>query len=156
VLWVDEAWRDRMRPAVPSHGNGLPFPASFDWRGTHDVTPVLSLPAALSFWRSLGGEAAWARAAGLAESFAHQVQERWGGQVSADLGTLPMVLLEVPRSVVPAERLGEACRWLSDVAKVEAVGWPGAGRGWVRLSSPLYTSAQDVERLLDSLPRYPG
>jgi isopenicillin-N epimerase len=154
VLWVDEAWRDRMRPAVPSHGNGLPFPASFDWRGTHDVTPVLSLPAALSFWQSLGGDAAWRRAAVLAESFASQVQSRWGGETSPDSGTLPMVLVEVPRSVVPPERLGEACRWLSDVAKVEAVGWPGAGRGWIRLSSPVYSSATDVERLLTRSPRF--
>jgi isopenicillin-N epimerase len=57
-LWVREDLRPSVRPAVISHGANAPvgpaerYRAEFDWMGTQDPTPALSVPAAIEF---LGG-----------------------------------------------------------------------------------------------------
>jgi isopenicillin-N epimerase len=65
-LWVREDHRRAVRPAVISHGANAPVPPEqrfgieFFWMGTDDVTPALSVPAALRFLEELlpGGAAA--------------------------------------------------------------------------------------------------
>lgn len=56
-LWAREDRREGLVPTVVSHGwnaTGVDrFRALFDWTGTDDPTPVLSLPAALDFLGSL-------------------------------------------------------------------------------------------------------
>jgi isopenicillin-N epimerase len=53
-LYVGEAWRDRVRPHVISHGWNTPWPkayryhALFDWTGTADYSAWLSVPSALA------------------------------------------------------------------------------------------------------------
>lgn len=52
-LWVREDWRDRVRPAVISHGANSTrndrsrYHLEFDWTGTDDPSPWLSIPAAI-------------------------------------------------------------------------------------------------------------
>jgi isopenicillin-N epimerase len=52
-LWAREDRRDRVRPLVVSHGHNVRRPGrtrmhdEFDWPGTDDPTPFLSVPAAL-------------------------------------------------------------------------------------------------------------
>ena len=65
-LWVREDRRRDVRPAVISHGANAPVPPErrfgieFFWMGTDDITPALSVPAALRFLEELlpGGAAA--------------------------------------------------------------------------------------------------
>lgn len=61
-LYISEAWRERIRPLVTSHGYNAPaekrrnrLQIDFDWTGTQDVTPILSVPAALEFMAGLYG-----------------------------------------------------------------------------------------------------
>ena len=55
MLHVRSDWRRRIRPLVTSHGENDPrtsrsrFHLLFDWLGTGDPTPYLTLPAALRF-----------------------------------------------------------------------------------------------------------
>jgi isopenicillin-N epimerase len=52
-VWVSPDWREEVRPLVISHGaghrgsDGERFRATFDWTGTGDFTPYLSVPTAL-------------------------------------------------------------------------------------------------------------
>ena len=54
-LYVDPRWQDEVRPTVISHGANRPpserskYLDEFDWVGTYDPTPVLSVPTAIDF-----------------------------------------------------------------------------------------------------------
>lgn len=55
ALYVAPKHREMIRPLVTSlfHGDG--YPTEFDWVGTYDPTPFLSLPAGLDFFDRIGG-----------------------------------------------------------------------------------------------------
>jgi isopenicillin-N epimerase len=59
VLWVRADRRERIHPLVVSHGANTPitdrsrFRLEFDWTGTPDPTPYLTLPAAID-WMAAG------------------------------------------------------------------------------------------------------
>ena len=58
-LYVSPQYQDEVRPTVISHGANRVrpgrsrFQAEFDWVGTYDPTPLLAVPASLSFLESL-------------------------------------------------------------------------------------------------------
>ena len=58
-LFVDPKWQNEVRPTVISHGANRDVPgrsrflAEFDWVGTYDPTPILTVPTAIEFLRSL-------------------------------------------------------------------------------------------------------
>lgn len=60
-LWVRPEFQNEVHPTIISHGaNRLrpgrsPFLSEFDWTGTFDPTPLLSVPAAIEFLARLGG-----------------------------------------------------------------------------------------------------
>ncbi len=165
-LWVEEAARDRIVPAVVSHGYGYDRPdrsrfhAMFDWTGTDDPTPQLTVPAAVAFLEhmhedGLGG----VRAAN------HSLALRGRAIIADALGIdLPapevmigsMVSIPLPASPEPAhpadidplqERLLAEHR-----IEVPVMASPtGAGR-LLRLSAQLYNDPSDYERLATALP----
>ena len=55
ILWVRDDRRERIHPLVISHGANEPltdrtrFRLEFDWTGTADPTPYLTLPAAIDW-----------------------------------------------------------------------------------------------------------
>jgi len=58
-LYVRSNFQDEVHPTVISHGfnrsrpNRSRFLGEFDWMGTHDPTPLMSMPAAIEFLNSL-------------------------------------------------------------------------------------------------------
>jgi len=156
ALWVAPEWRSVMRSPVVSHANGWEYPGLFDWSGTHDVTPALATPAAIEFLEWLGGLDVWERATRLAATTAESLQDRWGGRVVDPSPAVPMVVVEVPASVVSPDQLERAARWLSDVAKVEVVLYPMSGSGWARISTPIYVSEDDVATFAQALESFPA
>jgi isopenicillin-N epimerase len=60
-LYVRRELQPEVRPAIISHGANRPSPnrsrflSEFDWTGTFDPTPLLSVPAAVEFLAKLGG-----------------------------------------------------------------------------------------------------
>jgi isopenicillin-N epimerase len=175
ILWVRPDLRDRIHPLVTSHGANDPgiersrFRAEFDWPGTVDPTPYLSLPAAIGFGAGLlpgGWPALMAANHDLAICARDLLCDRLAVEPPAPdemIGAMATVPLNLPldddavatfRDVLAEE----------DLIEVPIVAWPvpGAREGgfgarpkstWVRLSVQQYNTLDDVERLADALGR---
>jgi isopenicillin-N epimerase len=175
ILWVRATLRDRIHPLVTSHGANDPgtersrFRAEFDWPGTVDPTPFLSLPAAIRFGAGLlpgGWPALMAANHDLAIRGRDLLCDRLAVEPPAPdemVGAMATVQLNLPLDddAVAAFRdlLAE-----EDRIEVPMVAWPvpaarEGGRGgqpkstWVRISMQQYNTLADVERLADALVR---
>jgi isopenicillin-N epimerase len=175
VLWVRRDLRDRIHPLVTSHGANDPgtertrFRAEFDWPGTVDPSPFLSLPAAIRFGAELlpgGWPALMAANHDLAIRGRDLLCDRLGVEPPAPnemIGAMATVQLNLPLDddavATFRDELAEV-----DLIEVPIVGWPvpGAREGgaggqpkstWVRISMQQYNSLDDVERLADALVR---
>jgi selenocysteine lyase/cysteine desulfurase len=54
LLWVSPSLQEQVKPLVVSHSEGLGFAAEHLWTGTVDMTPWLSVPAAIEVHKKLG------------------------------------------------------------------------------------------------------
>jgi isopenicillin-N epimerase len=163
--------RDRqagVRPLVISHGANAERPLrsrfrlEFDWVGTENPAPYLSLPAALGFLEALwpGGHAALVeRNRALALRTRDALVGLLGGSALAPasmIGSIASVRIPdgpaSPRSALDGEPLQEALA-RSHKIEVPVFSW-GAGPGRVRLlrtSSHAYNRWADVQRLSAAL-----
>jgi isopenicillin-N epimerase len=146
VLYLREEWRDRVHPAVASHGTGLGLHAEFDWLGTFDPSPWLSAPAALRLMGSLGWDAVRAYGAALAA---------WGAAATGLPLPVPrkrrtsMALLDAGLATYADALALRDAMWEADRVEVGATTW--RGRGWLRLSAAPYNRPSDYERLAAAL-----
>lgn len=170
-LHVREDWRDRVVPLSISHGRNAERPDRsrfrllFDWTGTEDPSPFLSIPAALEFLGSLvpGG------VRGLGER--NHALAVWGrGVVCERLGLKPaapeamlgsMAAIPLP----PPARPGNPSLFVADPLQVALMEqyrieipvfpWPAGGR-CIRLSAQAYNRAEDYVKLADALAKLMG
>jgi isopenicillin-N epimerase len=54
MLWVTPDKRESIRPAVISNFNADGFVPAFEWQGTRDITPWLTVPDAIAWGASIG------------------------------------------------------------------------------------------------------
>ena len=149
-LAVAPARRDSTHPAVISHGFGQGFAATFDWTGTRDPSPFLSIGAALAAHAALGGPALMARNVALAAGAGALLAARLGTEVAA----LPamqgaMAAVRLPREGTAEDALALRARLfaLGTDAPVMAID----GALWVRVSAQAYNAIGDYGRLGDVL-----
>jgi len=152
VLRVAPEWQQHIRPLVPSHDYREGFQPAFDWTGTFDAMPLLTIPAALDFWAELGWSDVRRRQHTLATDGAATVAARLGTQVAIrDEFTAAMRLVELPRPIAK-----EDGRLLSERLTVEhkvtAYVTHHQGRSFFRLCGQLYNTPEHYERLADALP----
>jgi isopenicillin-N epimerase len=155
VLWVAPRWRDTLRPLVASHGVADGFWPAFDWTGTRDPTPLLSVPAALDFFGRPGWAAVREHNNELARQGAELVAERIGTSPPPADGlaaAMRLVPLPAPLSESDARALEGRLLELGVVVPVTCHG----GWRWLRLSAQLYNTLNDYERLADSLAAAAG
>jgi isopenicillin-N epimerase len=173
VLHVRGDRRGRIRPLVVSHGWNDPLarPAiwkEFDWMGTVDTTPVLSLPEAIRVVGSLrpgGWPAVMAENRSLALEARRVLADALGSDpIAPETMTGSMAAARLPGDWTDA-RIDDLRHALIDEDRIEAsiVGWPvRAARArasdpptatFVRASTQLYNEPADLERLADALPR---
>ena len=177
------ARRDRqtgVRPGTISHGAnavvgpGSRFRAEFDWQGTLDPTPWLSVPAAIEFVGGLvegGWPAVMARNHGLTLEAREALTVVLGGGGDGADGTPDDMLGAMSAVAMPADGpLGGPAQSRSDADPLQAalfdrfgievpiVSWPvpaaepaGPVRRLVRVSTALYNDRRDVERLTAAL-----
>jgi isopenicillin-N epimerase len=189
-LWVRPDRQADIHPLVISHGTNAPmstggrsrFQLEFDWPGTPDPTPVLSLPAAIDFIATLH-EDGWPGV--MAAN--HELVLQGQGIVCAALGattrpTAPddmlaaMATLPVPEDLEPRARaaLGDLDPDVTlandslreDLVERERIQvpvfpWPakpslGPSRRWLRISAQRYNDLDDYRRLAGALERRAG
>lgn len=168
-LWVRRDRREGVRPAVLSHGANSPrtdrsrFRLEFDWTGTDDPSPYLSVPAAIDFLESL-------LPGGLAE-----VRER-NRRLALAARDLLLDVLDVPPPA-PASMIGSLAAVplppaaedagpppsplyrdpLHDVLhdryaiEVPVVSWPAPAVRLLRVSAQLYNDLDDYRALARAL-----
>jgi isopenicillin-N epimerase len=153
VLQVAPQWRESLRPLVASHGVFDGFRQAFDWTGTHDPSPVLAAPAALSFFARVGWQNVRARNNELARQGAELVAESLRTRTGVPAGSglaAAMQVVQLPRELTEAEARMLESRLFDEYRIVIPVTWLGGYR-WLRLSAQLYNTLADYERLAAAL-----
>ncbi len=119
--------RAELHPVTISHGYGQGFIEEFDWTGTMDATAFLALPAALDFFRRLGGAAMTERNRRLVSEAATFLAAELGTEVGARsemVGALASVRLpfDLPSAGADALKCGGPSSRPASI--VRSMRWP--------------------------------
>jgi isopenicillin-N epimerase len=173
-LWVRADRRERIHPPIVSHGANATrtdrprFRLEFDWIGTGDPTPALTLPAAIDWMARLepgGWPAVMAANRAMALEARDHLVAAFGGPVPAPddlIGSMAAVPLPGLQTDEDAGRLHQSL-FGEDRIEVPVVTWPVPGARpspsdpprsvFVRVSAQRYTESGDIERLVAALGR---
>ena len=151
VLRVAPRWQDVIRPLVASHDYTGGLQPAFDWTGTLDPVPLLTIPAALKFWDNLGWDVVRQHQHTLASDGAAVVAAALGTHVAiADEFTAAMRLVALPVRLDKdagfdlVGRLTQKHRVTVHVTEHQNV-------SYVRMCGQLYNRPEDYERLASAL-----
>lgn len=144
-LHVQPEWQERVHGSIVSWGyadGGGTFLTRTEQQGTRDCAAYLSVPAAIEFVRE------------------HDEPERCVALCRKARRALCELLDEEP--IAPEEmvlrmasfRVPDAERVARELWEEERIEIPAMRPGLMRLSAAMYTTEEDVERLLDALPRH--
>ena len=152
VLSVAPRWQSVIRPLVPSHGYAEGFQPAFDWTGTRDPVPLLSVPAALDYWENVGWEAARARQRELVDTGASVLAAALGTTSPRPPGmTAAMRIVALPVDLAESDGRALSARLRAEHGFEVAI-LPLHGRCWLRVCGQLYNTPADYERLAAVLP----
>ncbi|KAK6349420.1 hypothetical protein TWF696_005704 [Orbilia brochopaga] len=132
------------------------FVLQFEFNGTIDPSPLLSVPAALEFRRKIGGEDAIRNyCTNLAYDGGERVARILGTEIlkpdasGADAGRCPMVNIRLPLPPVPKGEVEVVYNRLTkDLGRRENTFvqvYVHGGKWWVRLSGQVYLQIEDFE-----------
>jgi isopenicillin-N epimerase len=151
VMRVAPQWQPLIRPSVPSNHYGEGFQAAFDWIGTLDPVPLLTVPATLDYWDGIGWADVRHRQHALATDGAQHIAERLGTRVViADEFTAAMRLIELPVRL-SGDQLVTMCQRLIDRHGVTVYLTGHQQHSYARVCGQLYNQPADYERLADAL-----
>jgi len=164
-LYVRQDMRTQVRPTAISHGAGFRagprFHQEFDWLGTMDPTPWLSIGIALETVAGLhpdGWEGIRAHNHALVVEGRALLCERLGMKPPCPTSLLGcLATLPMPPEPGPAAARGlfqsEDQRWLRAHHQVEVplFGWPHHPQRWVRMSAHYYNTLDDYVALAEGL-----
>ena len=152
-LWAAPNSQRGLVPLTVSNHHGAGFPLEFDWTGTRDPCAWLSVGAALSFYRSLGGAALRARNRRLALAAARMLAREWKVDLPAPAALLgSMVSLPLPggpKATPAAALLVNSMLWRRH--RIEVPVFCLDNRLYVRISAQAYNEPADYERLADAV-----
>lgn len=150
LLWTAPDRQGTTRPAVLSHGSDQGYTAAFDWVGTRDVTPWLTLTAAAEAYERFGGAVLRERNQHLAGEAAGILTDAVGAVPAAPETMCPAMVslcFRCERAVEKAPIIRAALR---DRGIVVAANGFGAML-CVRLSAQIYNQESDYRRCADVL-----
>lgn len=158
-LYVDEAFRDEVRPTVISHGaNRLDrgrtrFQTEFDWIGTYDPTPLLAVSSSLRFLESLfpgGINELMRRNRNLALHARSILLDAMGidpPSPESMIGSLASIPIEI-RGVETVEQVERFQKLLREEHRFEVPLFRWGRRGvLLRISAQAYNTIEQFERL---------
>lgn len=166
-LWVRQDWRDRVRPAVISHGANSSrtdrsrYHLEFDWTGTDDPSPWLAIPAAIEVMAAMhedGWEGVMQHNRRLALEGRAILSRMLGIDPSCPdsmIGSIASVPLpdgtqrEQPPSFY-GDPLQDALRERHSI-ELPIFPWPAPPRRLLRISAQLYNERSDYEMLAGAL-----
>ncbi|MEK7381781.1 MAG: aminotransferase class V-fold PLP-dependent enzyme [Elusimicrobiota bacterium] len=151
-LWAAKKAQRGLHPAVVSNRYGEGFLAEFDWCGTKDPSPWLSIGAALDFHAALGGKFLRRRNHDLAVAMGARLARAWGAETAPPELCGSMVALRLPlrgaQTLARAERF-HAALWKR---RIEVPVFLSGGRLFVRVSAQAYNEPAHYHRLERALP----
>jgi isopenicillin-N epimerase len=155
-LWTAEQHRAATRPLVASHDVLGSYEEAFMWQGTRDVTPWLSVPAAIAAvehrwgWPTLRvWQQKMASAAGqqMAAAFGTETSDGSGGDMTGAL-----VSVRLPE--MACEQYGDRFAFRDEIAlrhRVEIAIDDSSGCWWARMSFGAWNRKEDVDRAIDAV-----
>ena len=156
-LWTNphsQVARSNLHPTVISHGLDEDWPAEFDFVGTRDYTPYLSLPAALAFHQELGPERIHRYIRELVIEAGANLCAAWGVESAVPAAMIGSLLtLPIPQEIEGDQTLAFALRkkvW--ETHRIEVPFVPFNGKIWLRISAQVYNELSDYRRLEDIFP----
>lgn len=156
-LWAADSQRSFLQPPVVSARMEEGFPNCFDWVGTREPSPWLSIGAALDFYKQLGGVQHLERIHEQARSLALHVCDVLDMLLPAPEAMFgAMYTLPLPDRLQPAEPATQLMGYglnnlIWERYRVESPVFAINGRLWMRLSVQAYNSAEDVLALEEAL-----
>ena len=152
-LWVHPDRQGLVRPTAISTRFGEGFTEAFDWPGSKDFGPWLSMAEALRFQDHFGTTRIRTYSHDLARAAAEMLSQRWHTQLGAPLAMFSaMASVALPTNRAATELSAKRIRQqLRDDFGIEVTITPFAGRLWVRLSAYLYNEIGDYDRLCDAI-----
>jgi isopenicillin-N epimerase len=157
-LYVAPHRQPDVHPLSVSHDYGKGFAKEFDWQGTRDVTPWLTIPAAIDFFAQFG----WPEVRHYNHSLAV-----WANQFLCDrwnvesLSPTDGALLGCTATIPLPGKLGQMGetemrafqRRLYDEDRIEVPFVPWQGACHIRVSCHIYNTPTDYERLANAINR---
>lgn len=162
--------RDRqaeVRPATISHGANATrsgrsrFRLEFDWQGTHDPTPFLTVPAAIQHVGAMvpgGWDEVRARGRTLVRKMRHVLLEALGGSPAVPetmLGMMATLVLPATGKAVQALTVGGGLHPLQDALwerhRIEVPVFTFGGHTCLRVSAHLHSELEDAQKLAEAL-----
>jgi isopenicillin-N epimerase len=151
LLWTAPARQEITRPVVLSHGSERGYTEAFDWIGTRDVTPWLSLAAAAEAFEAFGGAALIHRNRALAAEAAEILVAASGGSPTAPSAMrAAMAAIALPTGVPDSESAARVRQSLRAQGVIVASG-SLEGHTFLRVSAQLYNEPSDYLRCAEAL-----
>ena len=137
-----------------SHGFDNGFTAEFDFVGTKDYSPFLSLPEALAMHRELGPARVQAYNRKLVLEAGARLCRAWGtNSVVPDDFVGSILTLPIPQFFEPDQHAAsELTSKLWREWRIEVPFVPFGDRMWIRISAQIYNELADYERLAEVFP----
>ncbi len=165
LLYVREDHRDRIYPAVISHGYNGGWPAEgghmhtqFDWTGTDDPTAWLATPVALEAMAGLhpdGWDGVRRANRDLCLTARDMLTDLLGIEAPAPDGMIGAIAsVPLPRSLSPGGTIFNPLmgalrtRWGIEVM---VMSWPDPSAGLLRVSTQQYNTVEHLERLVEAV-----
>ena len=154
-LWANDDQLQLTHPMTTSHFRGQGFTEEFDWQGTRDITSILGAASAVQWGDTIGWErirnhnhdmAVWAQSL-LTSTWQTDPLTPSDGSLMGS-----MVTVELPACGISDQQDADLLRdWIYDTYKVEIAVLVWQNTAVVRVSAQLYTTPEDLKRLLDAI-----
>ena len=152
-LWTRRDLQTETHSNVISWGLDEGYCKEFDWPGTADPSPWLSVTAAIEFHEVLGSARIRQRNQEVAARMGEMLADAWGTCLPAPRQMLgSMVTVELPGQIAPSRETADKLHdRLIDEHRVEAPIMDFAGRLWVRPCAQVFNDEADFEALRDAM-----